>query len=100
MSIEDICTLYPELYCLMKKSQGYLLAKQWIMTEAFNCFVFLLSELKLYNNLERKEFLSHLYASNTVLPVAKLWWLHRVHLTSKLVKIGKYYRFIYISKLI
>ncbi|XP_011061645.1 PREDICTED: leukotriene A-4 hydrolase-like [Acromyrmex echinatior] len=52
MSIEDLCTLYPELHCLMTKSQGYLLATQ--------------------------EFLSHLYASNMVLPVAKLWWLRRM----------------------
>ncbi|KAG5348034.1 LKHA4 hydrolase, partial [Acromyrmex charruanus] len=79
MSIEDICTLYPELHCLMTKSEGYLLATQWITTETFNNFAFLLTELKLCNNnLERREFLSYLYASNTVLPVAKLWWLRRM----------------------
>ncbi|KAG5305557.1 LKHA4 hydrolase, partial [Acromyrmex insinuator] len=79
MSIEDLYTLYPELHCLMTKSQGYLLATQWVTTETFNNFAFLLTEIKLYNNnLERREFLFHLYASNMVLPVAKLWWLRRM----------------------
>ncbi|KYN35576.1 Leukotriene A-4 hydrolase, partial [Trachymyrmex septentrionalis] len=78
ISIEDLCTLYPELHLKMEVNQRYLLTKQWATTEEFNNFTYLLTKLKLYNNLERKEFLSDLYASNTVLPVAKLWWLHRV----------------------
>ncbi|EGI61096.1 Leukotriene A-4 hydrolase [Acromyrmex echinatior] len=79
MPIEDICTLYPELHCLMTKSQGYLLATRWITTEAFNNFALLLNELKFCNNnLERREFLFHLYASNAILPVAKLWWLRHM----------------------
>ncbi|KAG5348035.1 LKHA4 aminopeptidase, partial [Acromyrmex charruanus] len=81
MSIEDICTLYPEMldFCLMTKSQGYLLATRWATTKAFNNFTSLLTELKLCNNnLMRKDFLFHLYTSNRVLPVAKLWWLHRM----------------------
>jgi len=36
-------------------------------------FTHLLTNLKLCNNLERKEFLSNLYASSTVLPIGKLW---------------------------
>ena len=79
MSIEDICILYPDLHCLMEKNmKTQLLVKLWVTTKTFHNFNHLLTDLKLCNNLEKKEFFSDLYASSTVLPTAKLWWLHRV----------------------
>lgn len=62
------------------ESQCCLLVEEWRTTKPLSTFLPLLTKLNLYNNLEKKEFLTSLYAcvSLMTLPSAQIKWLNYV----------------------